>query len=221
MKKFGSKLNDKTDNFISDDMDIDNLYYESELSKKLKFSNTFQHNNINPTTNSTEDSEKFNDYFIFKKKNFKKQNLPDEIIQTQIPPKIKDESHSIIDSSSSKKKEKNIKRLSDLENNNFYFILNVSENCTKEEIKKSYKNLCKVHHPDKGGDSEQFNKISRAYQILANDTCRKLYDNFASQAMNIIDHIISNTENGDNVDLDLLKSSYDLEALKIIIQMQN
>jgi curved DNA-binding protein CbpA len=60
----------------------------------------------------------------------------------------------------------------------YYSILNLNKNCTKEEIKKSYHKLSLKYHPDKNGgeDSEEFRKIHEAYEILYDDEERKLYD---------------------------------------------
>lgn len=59
---------------------------------------------------------------------------------------------------------------------NYYQILNVSTDASLEEIKKSYRKLVKVHHPDTGGDDNQFKKLSDAYETLSNPERRKLYD---------------------------------------------
>jgi len=61
-------------------------------------------------------------------------------------------------------------------NENYYIILGVNHNSTKEEIKKSYYKLSFTHHPDKGGDAETFDFIKRAYDVLYNDEKRSLYD---------------------------------------------
>lgn len=60
--------------------------------------------------------------------------------------------------------------------NNLYEILEVSKSSTIKQIKKAYRKLAVVHHPDKGGDPEMFKKISEAYQILSDPVLRKKYD---------------------------------------------
>ena len=60
----------------------------------------------------------------------------------------------------------------------YYDILNISQNSTKDDIKKAYKKLALQYHPDRNRDPdapETFKKISEAYQILSdkNDTVRK------------------------------------------------
>jgi curved DNA-binding protein len=58
-----------------------------------------------------------------------------------------------------------------------YNILGVAKNATPEEIKKAYRKLASQHHPDKGGDTAQFQKIQEAYAILSDPDKRKSYDN--------------------------------------------
>lgn len=59
----------------------------------------------------------------------------------------------------------------------FYQTLNLTKNATQEEIKRAYKKLVLKHHPDKGGNREQFNKIQEAYETLSDPQKRQAYDN--------------------------------------------
>jgi len=47
-----------------------------------------------------------------------------------------------------------------------YQILKVDPSAKLEEIKKAYRNLVKIHHPDKGGDSKAMLEINSAWEIL-------------------------------------------------------
>ena len=63
---------------------------------------------------------------------------------------------------------------------NFYNILGVDENATKDEIKKAYRGLQMKWHPDKNQSSEESKdmskKINEAYETLGDDEKRQEYD---------------------------------------------
>lgn len=62
------------------------------------------------------------------------------------------------------------------EEENLYKILEVPRFATTEEIKRQYRHLVKIHHPDRGGDEELFLKINEAYKILNDPEKRKEYN---------------------------------------------
>lgn len=49
---------------------------------------------------------------------------------------------------------------------NNYEVLGLEKTASKEEIKKAYRKLCKIHHPDVGGNIEKFREINQAYEML-------------------------------------------------------
>ena len=57
-----------------------------------------------------------------------------------------------------------------------YNLLEVERSATHDEIRKAYLKLSKKHHPDKGGDSELFKKIQKAYDVLSDKQARDFYD---------------------------------------------
>lgn len=60
---------------------------------------------------------------------------------------------------------------------NYYEILGVSVDANTEEIKSAYRKLAVKYHPDKTGrESEEFVRISKAYEILKNKKNRQQYD---------------------------------------------
>jgi len=59
----------------------------------------------------------------------------------------------------------------------YYKILQIEKNATQDQIKQSYKRLAKIHHPDRGGDKEMFQKIQMSYETLSDDKKRSEYDN--------------------------------------------
>ena len=60
---------------------------------------------------------------------------------------------------------------------NYYHILGVTPQATADEIKRAYRKLASQHHPDKGGDTAQFQEIQEAYSILSDESKRQQYDN--------------------------------------------
>ena len=61
-----------------------------------------------------------------------------------------------------------------------YKLLNVNKKSSKEEIRKNFRKLVLIVHPDKNPNdknaSEKFRNLNNAYKILMNDEKRKLYD---------------------------------------------
>ena len=62
----------------------------------------------------------------------------------------------------------------------YYKILEVNRDASSEEIKKAYRKLSMIHHPDKNGNSEEstikFKLLASAYEVLGNPDKKKLYD---------------------------------------------
>ncbi len=80
-----------------------------------------------------------------------------------------------------------------------YEILSIPPNSTNDEIKKAYKKLAKIYHPDKQtGNTEQFQKIHNAYYILINDSTRLKYDEMKKPTKNKLTNFLE----------DLLKNNY-------------
>lgn len=57
-----------------------------------------------------------------------------------------------------------------------YSALGVDRKAGVGDIKKSYMRLVKEHHPDRGGNAENFRKIQQAYEILTDEDKRRMYD---------------------------------------------
>ena len=52
-----------------------------------------------------------------------------------------------------------------------------------KEIKKAYRRLSRVHHPDKGGDEHKFKEINAAYEILSDPDKREAYDKYGLEGV--------------------------------------
>ena len=64
----------------------------------------------------------------------------------------------------------------------YYDVLGVSKNASKEEIKKAYRKVAVANHPDKNpGDAaaeNRFKEATEAYEVLADESRRRTYDQF-------------------------------------------
>lgn len=59
----------------------------------------------------------------------------------------------------------------------YYSILGISKNASESDIRKAYKKQSMKHHPDRGGDEEEFKKVNEAYQTLSDPQKKSAYDN--------------------------------------------
>lgn len=67
----------------------------------------------------------------------------------------------------------------------YYEVLGVSKNATKEEIQSAYRKLAKKYHPDINHDPDapkMFEEVQEAYDVLKDDTKRQQYDQFGHAA---------------------------------------
>lgn len=65
------------------------------------------------------------------------------------------------------------------DSHDYYRILNVPRNATDEEIRRSWIELMKAHHPDKAGAEglDTSKRINEAYEVLSSSSKREAYDN--------------------------------------------
>ena len=97
-----------------------------------------------------------------------------------------------------------------------YNLLDVANDSPIDEIKKKYRQLSRIHHPDKNpGDSsaEEFiKKLNRAYEILSNPDSRQQYD--IESGNTSYDHIINVSYD------DLLYGSNKIWNMPVLLQNQ-
>lgn len=67
------------------------------------------------------------------------------------------------------------------EKRDFYDLLGISKDASKEEIKKAYRKLSKKYHPDISEDPDaekKFKEVSEAYEVLSDEQKRAAYDQY-------------------------------------------
>ena len=69
----------------------------------------------------------------------------------------------------------------------YYEVLSVSKDVSKEDLKKAYRKLALKYHPDRNKAPEaesQFKEISEAYAVLSDDEKRTQYDQYGHAGIN-------------------------------------
>uniref|UniRef100_A0A671LMV9 DnaJ homolog subfamily C member 11 n=1 Tax=Sinocyclocheilus anshuiensis TaxID=1608454 RepID=A0A671LMV9_9TELE len=80
----------------------------------------------------------------------------------------------------------------EVDNEDYYSLLNVRREATQEELKSSYRRLCMLYHPDKHRDPELkrqaeqlFNYVHQAYEVLSDPQSRAIYDIFGKKGLEV------------------------------------
>jgi len=73
----------------------------------------------------------------------------------------------------------------DTTSQDYYAILEVDENASADEIRRSFRRLALIHHPDKNHDdpegaTQRFAALQQAYEVLSDEQERAWYDSHRS-----------------------------------------
>ncbi|KAK3236095.1 hypothetical protein CYMTET_53745 [Cymbomonas tetramitiformis] len=58
----------------------------------------------------------------------------------------------------------------------YYGVLELTREATPSQIRSAYLRLCSTSHPDRGGDTETFQRIKKAYAVLCDESEKAAYD---------------------------------------------
>lgn len=70
-----------------------------------------------------------------------------------------------------------------IDNEGYYKLLGVTKDADANAVKKAYRKLALIHHPDKGGDVEKFKEISAAADVLCDPEKKKIYDQHGKEGL--------------------------------------
>ncbi len=74
-----------------------------------------------------------------------------------------------------------------MEELSYYEILEVSRSANGDEIKKAYRKMAKLYHPDRNPDDPEaehkFKLCNEAYQVLSDDNQRSIYDRYGKEGL--------------------------------------
>jgi hypothetical protein len=57
-----------------------------------------------------------------------------------------------------------------------YEVLGVPVTASPDDVKRAYRKAARTHHPDHGGDAEEFHRVALAFEVLSDPTRRAAYD---------------------------------------------
>lgn len=116
----------------------------------------------------------------------------------------------------------------------YYQILGISYDSDAESIKKKFRKLSKINHPDKGGDEKKYQQITEAYTVLGDQKSKQKYDdllfskedesdeeveNHNDPFENVVNQFMKSNRNYMNLDdIESERTSFNEDNIKIIIK---
>lgn len=71
----------------------------------------------------------------------------------------------------------------EVNNTKYYELLGVDKNVSMDDLKKVFRKMALKHHPDRGGDTEKFQEIQQAYEVLSDKEKRDIYDKYGEEGL--------------------------------------
>lgn len=98
-----------------------------------------------------------------------------------------------------------------MQEENPYAILGVGTTATTKEIRQAYLRLAKTLHPDQGGEKDQFQRVTHAYETLSKPDKRRKYDAI---------HHGKGRENLNSILDDLIKNSHNMTLPQLQVRLK-
>lgn len=96
------------------------------------------------------------------------------------------------------------------------------KNLTQKDIKSAYRNLSKLHHPDKNnGDDTKFKEIVEAYKVLSDAELKEEYDSISKHGLtyDILTELYEFEFSNENVSTEKMDKDYDKFKKKELVNI--
>jgi curved DNA-binding protein CbpA len=190
------------------------ISFETDYQNRFQQRNDFSNTNYNSLENGSEYDDSYNQQInVFNKNDFynqEKQREKDFEKSQKLRRKIFEES--------SKKRRQEFENSLQEVNDSIdpYQILNCRRGCDIEEIKKSYRKLALTHHPDRGGNPQNFQLITKAYLSLIEEYKKTQSEKDYMDLKNSSNNYMTNQENNPRQNIDMNNDNFNLKLFNKI-----